>query len=77
MFPLNTQVHHGVQQDLVLGPILFTLNMLSLGSIIRRHGISFHCYVDDTQLYLSIKLDETKPLARLLACLKDKRLDDL
>ncbi len=45
--------------------------MLLLGNIIREHSINFHCYADDTQLFLLIKPDETIQLAKLQACLKD------
>ncbi len=45
--------------------------MLPLGNIIRKYGISFHCYADDTQLYISTIPDETSKLSKLTECVRN------
>ena len=39
--------------------------MSPLGQIIQSYGKHFHCYVDDTQLYVPLKADDKSQIMKL------------
>jgi len=57
----------GVPQGSILRPILFSLYLLTLGSIIKNHN--FHFYADDLQIYLPVRLNKNTALTKLLDCI--------
>ncbi len=50
--------------------------MLLLGNIIRKHGVSFHCHADDTQLYISSQPGEKHQIEELMECIVEIKVDD-
>ena len=64
-----------VPQGSVLGPKFYTIYTKPVGAICKRHGLEYHFYADDSQLYLSFKpmdlVTRAEAICRVEACLKD------
>ena len=71
----NYDVVCGVPQGSVLGPILYLMYTSPIGDILRSHGMNFHLYADDTQIYVSFNYKDQNDLeqvkSRVEACLVD------
>ena len=69
----SAQLLYGVPQISVMGPKKYTMYTKPLGEIIRKHGLGYHIYADDTQLYIAFKGDDEnrKCLNTMEACLLD------
>ena len=62
-----------VPQGLVPGPRMYCLNSKPIGAICSRHNLLYHCYADDTQVYMAFMSQITwfDIAKKLEACMAD------
>ena len=68
-------LNFGVPQGSVLGPKIYCMYTKPISDIIAGHGLSHHCYADDTQLYIAIEHSANlhSELLRMERCVADIR----
>ena len=65
----HCKLRFAVPQGSVLGSLLFAIYTLPLGHVIHGYGISFHCYADDTQLFIPVEPEDSAPVQEVKSCL--------
>ena len=64
----------GVPQGSVLGARLYTMYTRALSTVIEKHDVMYHCYADDTQIYVRCDNNassRTRAIQKLQNCIGD------
>ena len=72
----DQELGFGVSQGSVLGPKIYCMYTKPVSDIIQRHGLSYHSYADDTQLYMTMDHSNNNwrdGLARIQLCVSEIR----
>ena len=75
--PLSTPklLEFSFPQGSVLGPPNWKRYSDPIGVIARKHGLSFHLYADDTQLYVTVspidKINQIQAITKTESCIVD------
>ena len=74
--PITTKF--GLPQGSTVGPIGYSIYNLPVGDIARHHGVDYHVYENDTQLYVSFDPSDPLQLENALIvlqnCIKDIKI---
>ena len=61
----------GVPQGSVLGPLLYAMYVSPIGDVVTGHGMNYHLYADEQQVYTAICPDQLADLSALELCTAD------